>query len=267
MIEHEKYIKRCLELAEKGMGNVSPNPMVGAVIVHKDRIIGEGYHRKFGEAHAEVNAINSVENKDLLKESTIYVSLEPCAHIGKTPACADLIIKMQIPKVVVGSIDPYSKVDGKGIKKLEAASVSVVSGVMEEECAFLNRRFYTFHTKNRPYIILKWAQTADGFIDHFREPEANIKPAWITNEYCKALVHKWRTEEDAILTGKNTVILDNPQLTARNWYGKNPVRVCFDKMCELKISYKIFDTDADTIIINSLKDSIENNVKYVKVDF
>ncbi|MDR2008965.1 MAG: bifunctional diaminohydroxyphosphoribosylaminopyrimidine deaminase/5-amino-6-(5-phosphoribosylamino)uracil reductase RibD [Bacteroidales bacterium] len=267
MTKHEKYIKRCIELAGNGIGNVSPNPMVGSVIVFNDKIIGEGYHCKFGEAHAEVNAINSVKDKELLKKSTIYVSLEPCAHVGKTPACADLIIKMQIPEVVIGSVDPYFEVDGKGIKKLMNSSVNVVSGILEKECKFLNRRFYTFHTKKRPYIILKWAQTFDGFIDYSRKPGTDIGPAWITNEYCKTLVHKWRTEEDAILAGKNTVILDNPQLTARNWYGKDPVRICIDKMCELKSNYNIFNSNASVIVVNSIENLVKNNIKYVKINF
>ncbi|MDL2262830.1 dihydrofolate reductase family protein, partial [Bacteroidales bacterium OttesenSCG-928-I21] len=172
-----------------------------------------------------------------------------------------------IPKVVVGSIDPYSEVDGKGILKLQNASVDVVSRVIESECIFLNRRFYTFHTKKRPYIILKWAQTSDGFIDRLRSAESKEKPAWITNEFCKTLVHKWRTEEDAILVGKNTVTLDNPQLTARNWCGRNPLRICIDRMCELNIKCKIFDENADTIVINELKNLVEKNIKYIKVNF
>lgn len=265
--KHEKYIRRCIELAERGIGNVSPNPLVGSVIVFNDKIIGEGYHRKYGEAHAEVNAINSVKNKDLLKVSTLYVSLEPCAHIGKTPACADLIVTLGIPKVVIGSVDPYFKVDGKGISKLKEATIDIMSGILKDECDFLNRRFFTFHLKKRPYIILKWAESGDGFIDRDRTYTNNDRPEWITNEYCRTLVHKWRTEEDAIMVGKNTVILDNPRLTSRNWYGHNPVRVVIDKMCELPCSYKIFDDMATTIIFNSKQDRKKYNLEYIKIDF
>jgi diaminohydroxyphosphoribosylaminopyrimidine deaminase/5-amino-6-(5-phosphoribosylamino)uracil reductase len=265
--EHEKYIKRCLLLAQRGIGNVAPNPMVGSVIVHNNNIIGEGYHRKFGEAHAEVNAINSVTNKELLKSSTIYISLEPCAHSGKTPACTDLIIKMGIPKVVIGSIDPYFMVAGKGIEKLKNASIQLTTGVLEKECMFLNRRFYTFHTKRRPYIILKWAQSKDGFIDYKRSEGSENQPAWITDEYCRTLVHKWRTEENAIIVGRKTVILDNPQLTARNWYGNNPVRIAIDKMCEIDNKYKILDEQASTIIFNYREDKKINNLQHIKIDF
>lgn len=264
---HEKYIRRCLDLAKLGVGNVSPNPMVGAVIVYDDKIIGEGYHRKYGEAHAEVNAINSVKEKELLKKATIYVSLEPCSHIGKTPACADLIAKLQIPNIVIGSLDPYFKVAGKGMQILKDASLNVVNGVLEKECIFLNRRFYTFNIKKRPYIILKWAQTKNAYIDYLRIPEIDSNPAWITNEYCKTLVHKWRTEEDSILVGKNTVILDNPNLTARNWFGHNPIRIAIDKQCELKNSFNIFDTQSKTIVFNTLKDENFNNITYIKIDF
>jgi diaminohydroxyphosphoribosylaminopyrimidine deaminase / 5-amino-6-(5-phosphoribosylamino)uracil reductase len=264
---YEKYMHRCLELAQKGAGNVSPNPMVGSVIVYNGVIIGEGYHRKCGEAHAEVNAVNSVKDKSLLKESTIYVSLEPCAHIGKTPACADMIVREGIPEIVIGSIDPYFKVAGKGIQKLETAGRSVITGVLEKECIELNKRFYTYHTKKRPYIILKWAQTKDGFVDYVRVPGADTKAFWITNEYCKTLVHKWRTEEDAFLIGTNTVLLDDPQLTARNWSGRNPLRITIDEYCQLDKSYQIFDNQADTIIFNANKNTKEGNVSFVKIDF
>lgn len=264
---HEKYINRCIEIARKGLGNVSPNPMVGSVIVYKDRIIGEGYHRKCGEAHAEVNAVNSVNDKRLLKESTIYVSLEPCAHIGKTPSCADMIIREEIPKIVVGSIDPYFKVAGKGIEKLKTAGREVITGVLEKECVELNKRFYTFHTKKRPYIILKWAQTKDGYIDYIREFGTERKASWITNEYCRTLVHKWRTEEDSFLVGTNTAILDNPQLTARNWYGRNPVRITFDKENILDSNLRIFDNQAETLVFNSKKDFVDNNISFEKIDF
>ena len=265
--ENKKYISRCIQLAQKGIGNVSPNPMVGAVIVYNNKIIGEGYHKKFGEAHAEVNAINSVSDKSLLQKSTLYVSLEPCSHVGKTPACTDLIIKTAIPNVVIGSIDPYFEVAGKGIEKLKNAGINVETEILKDECIFLNRRFYTFHTKKRPYIILKWAQTSDGFIDAIRKSKEDILPKWITNELSKTLVHKWRTEEDAILTGKNTVIKDNPQLTARNWFGHNPIRIVIDKMCELNKTYNIFDIKANTLIFNALKDEKTENIDYIKINF
>ncbi|MDD3860092.1 MAG: bifunctional diaminohydroxyphosphoribosylaminopyrimidine deaminase/5-amino-6-(5-phosphoribosylamino)uracil reductase RibD [Bacteroidales bacterium] len=264
---HEKYINRCLELARKGLGSVSPNPMVGSVIVYEDRIIGEGYHRKCGEAHAEVNAVNSVSDKSLLKKSTIYVSLEPCSHFGKTPPCTDMIIREGIPKIVVGSIDPYFKVAGKGIEKLKTAGREVITGVLEKKCVELNKRFYTFHTKRRPYIILKWAQTKDGYIDYRRESSTERKASWITNEYCRTLIHKWRTEEDAFLVGTNTVLLDNPQLTARNWFGRNPLRITIDQDNKLDKNLKIFDNQAETMVFNSKKDSVENNISLIKIDF
>lgn len=264
---HEKYIRRCIELARKGLGNVSPNPMVGSVIVHNDTIIGEGYHRKWGEAHAEVNAVNSVKDKSLLKESTIYVSLEPCAHVGKTPSCADMIVRENIPKIVVGSIDPYYQVAGKGIQKLKIAGRDVITGVLEKECIELNKRFYTFHLKKRPYVILKWAQTKDGFIDQMREVGKEPKALWITNDYCRTLVHKWRTEEDAFMVGTNTVLLDNPQLTARNWFGRNPVRITIDRNLSLDKSFKIFNNEAETIVFNSLKDLADGNLTFVKINF
>ncbi len=261
---HEKYMQRCLQLAKNGFGNVSPNPMVGAVIVNKDRIIGEGYHQKYGEAHAEVNAINSVEDKSLLKTSTMYVSLEPCSHFGKTPPCADMIIENKIPEVVIGSIDPNPKVAGGGIKKLKDAGLTLTTGVLVKECDELNKRFFTYHLKKRPYIILKWAETADGFIDICRKDPDKIKNYWITNEFCRTLVHKWRTEEDAFMIGANTVINDNPHLTARNWSGRNPVRVIVDKNAELSKDYKILDKSAKTIVINSKKNLCQENIAYIK---
>ena len=262
----EFYMRRCIELAKCGFGTASPNPMVGAVIVCDGKIIGEGWHRRCGEAHAEVNAVNSVADKSLLKKSTIYVSLEPCAHVGRTPACADMLIREGIPNVVVGSIDPFEKVAGKGIEKLRNAGVDVKIGVLKNECDWLNRRFFTYHTKRRPYIILKWAQTADAFIDNLRS-DSKQPPLKITNEHFNRLVHKWRTEEDAILVGTRTVQLDNPQLTARLWSGRNPVRVCIDRELKLPISSRIFSTQAKTIIINASKESVENNLIYSKVDF
>lgn len=264
---HEKHMQRCLELAKKGLGFVSPNPMVGCVIVYEDKIIGEGYHRKYGQAHAEVNAINSVENKSLLSKSTIYVSLEPCAHIGKTPACANLIVENNIPRIIIGSIDPYFQVAGKGIEILKTAQKEIITGVLEKQCIDLNKRFYTFHQNKRPYIILKWAETKDGFIDFIRTAYEKTKAFWITNKECKILVHKWRTEEDAFLVGTNTVLLDNPELTSRLWKGKNPKRISIDKNLKLPKDSHIFNNQAETIIFNSVKNQKNENINYVKIDF
>ena len=222
MVE-ETYMRRCLQLAALGLGHTSPNPMVGAVIVRDGKIIGEGYHHRCGEAHAEVNAINSVNDKELLKSSTLYVNLEPCSHFGKTPPCADAIIRYGIPKVVIGSIDYHDKVNGNGVRKLREAGVEVVENVCREECEELNRRFFTFHRKHRPYIILKWAQTRDGFMDIDRG-EGNVNSYWITNYALKVLTHKWRSEEDAILVGYRTMQNDRPQLTTREYPGKDPQR-------------------------------------------
>lgn len=219
----ELYMQRCLQLAALGLGKTSPNPMVGAVIVHNGKIIGEGYHHLYGQAHAEVNAINSVKDKELLKESTIYVNLEPCSHFGKTPPCADAIIRYGIPKVVIGSIDYHDKVNGNGVRKLREAGVEVVENVCEADCEELNKRFFTFHQQHRPYIILKWAQTRDGFMDIDRNGSETTS-YWITNPALKVLVHKWRSEEDAILVGYNTMRNDRPQLTTREYPGKDPQR-------------------------------------------
>ena len=219
----ETYMQRCLQLAALGLGSTSPNPMVGAVIVHDGIIIGEGYHHRCGEAHAEINAINSVKDKELLKSSTLYVNLEPCSHFGKTPPCADAIIRHGIPKVVIGSIDYHDKVNGAGVRKLRNAGVEVVENVCREECEELNKRFFTFHRKQRPYIILKWAQTRDGYMDIDRQ-ESDTTSYWITNYALKVLTHKWRSEEDAILVGYRTMRNDRPQLTTREYPGKNPRR-------------------------------------------
>lgn len=227
MTTHEFYMKRCIELAKNGLGTTYPNPLVGSVIVHDGKIIGEGWHKKAGEPHAEVNAVNSVKDKSLLKEATIYVSLEPCSHFGKTPPCCDLIIANKIPNVVVGTVDPFAKVAGNGIKKLIESGKNVTIGILEDECNELNKRFFTFHQKKRPYIILKWAETTDGFIAPISKEEKS--PVWITNPYSRQLVHKWRTEEQAILVGTNTVLDDNPKLDARDFSGNNPVRIVLDK--------------------------------------
>ena len=219
----ESYMQRCLRLAALGLGKTSPNPMVGAVIVHNGKIIGEGYHHQCGQAHAEINAINSVKNTELLKESTLYVNLEPCSHFGKTPPCADAIIRYGIPKVIIGSIDYHDKVNGNGVRKLREAGVEVVENVCEADCEELNKRFFTFHQQHRPYIILKWAQTRDGYMDIDRS-NSPASTYWITNPALKVLAHKWRSEEDAILVGYNTMRNDRPQLTTREYPGKDPQR-------------------------------------------
>lgn len=223
------YMSRCLQLARKGAGKVSTNPMVGCVIVHDGRIIGEGWHRRFGEAHAEVNAIRSVrpEDETLFPDSTLYVNLEPCSHFGKTPPCSDLIIEKGIGKVVVGMQDPFAQVNGRGIRKLRDAGIEVTVGVLEKECRELNRRFCCFHGKQRPYVILKWAETTDGFIDNDRDPQVT-PPTWMTGAACQILVHRWRSEEKAIMAGVNTLLRDDPALTVRRWHGADPLRVTID---------------------------------------
>jgi len=246
--EHAKYMARCLELAQNGAGNVAPNPMVGALIVHNDKIIGEGYHAVYGEAHAEVNAINSVQDKSLLKESTLYVSLEPCSHFGKTAPCTDRIIEYEIPRIVIATSDPNPKVSGRGIEILRQKGRDVVVGVMEEEAKYLNRRFITYHTKKRPYVILKWAQTIDGFIDKNRPDNTPIEPIWITNELARSLVHRWRSEEQAVLIGTNTAEKDNPKLNVRSWSGKAPIRVLVDRKLRLPMNLNVFDGTQQTIL-------------------
>ncbi|HAF29286.1 MAG TPA: bifunctional diaminohydroxyphosphoribosylaminopyrimidine deaminase/5-amino-6-(5-phosphoribosylamino)uracil reductase RibD [Bacteroidales bacterium] len=246
---HEKYMQRCLDLAKLGAGNTSPNPMVGSAIVYNGKIIGEGYHRKSGEPHAEVNAINSVKDKNLLSKASLYVNLEPCAHYGKTPPCANLIATLKIPNVIIGTVDTAAHVSGRGIQILKEAGCNVVSGVMESESRDLNKRFFTFHEKKRPYIILKWAQTKDGFIDVIRNNGGSVEPTWITNEYAKTLVHKWRSEEQSILIGTNTALADNPSLTTRLWKGKNPIRIVFDRNLRLPPNLHVFDDIAKTIVI------------------
>lgn len=261
----EQFMQRALDLADLGKNEVSPNPRVGAVIVHEGKIIGEGYHQKYGESHAEVNAIAAVEDKSLLKEATIYVSLEPCSHFGKTPPCADLILTHKIPRVVIANKDPFKEVAGRGIQKLQEAGVEVIVGVLQEKGERLNRRFFTFHQKQRPYIILKWAQTKDGFIGRSKD-DPNVEDSWITNTISKLLVHLWRAEEDAILVGKNTVLRDNPELTCREVKGKNPIRLLIDSNCELEKGLKIFNSAAETVILNSQKTESNQNISWVKSD-
>ncbi len=261
-------MERCLELAAGGAGFVAPNPMVGAVLVYQNRIIGEGWHQHYGKAHAEVNCIASVKEEDrsIISQSTLYVSLEPCAHFGKTPPCADLIIQHQIPKVIIGCRDPFAEVNGKGIEKLKVAGVSIEVGVLEYECMELNKRFFTFHAKQRPYIILKWAQTADGFISTLAKNGNTVHSRLqISNEYCNRLVHKWRSEEASILVGTNTALLDDPELTTRLWQGPSPVRVVMDMDLKLPASLKIFNHEVKTIIFNTVKQEEQGNIIYCHI--
>lgn len=254
---HEKYIKRCIDIAKNGLGFTRPNPMVGCVIVHNNSIIGEGFTSAYGGNHAEVNAIESVLDKSLLKESTLYVTLEPCSHFGKTPPCANLIVKHKIPKVIIGTLDTHSKVSGKGIEILKAGGCDVTIGVLENECKQHHKRFFTFHNKQRPFIILKWAETQDGYIAPKTRDGQN--PFWITNEISRQLVHKWRAEEHAILVGTNTVLEDNPSLTVRDWAGQNPIRIVLDRDLKLPKDYKVFNNESETLVIS--KQDIDFNGK------
>jgi diaminohydroxyphosphoribosylaminopyrimidine deaminase / 5-amino-6-(5-phosphoribosylamino)uracil reductase len=256
------FMQRAMELALLGKGYVSPNPVVGCVITHEQEIIGEGWHRKYGEAHAEVNAINSVVDKNRLRESTVYVNLEPCSHFGKTPPCADLLIQHSVKKVVIANVDSNPLVGGKGIKKLMEAGIEVQTGVLETEGRELNKRFFTFVEKKRPHIILKWAQTADGFI-----ARENFDSKWISGELSRQLVHRWRAEESAILVGKNTALHDNPKLNVRSWTGPDPVRIVIDKQLALSHELSIFDGSQRTIIYNSLKtETGKNGIDIVKLE-
>jgi diaminohydroxyphosphoribosylaminopyrimidine deaminase/5-amino-6-(5-phosphoribosylamino)uracil reductase len=265
---HEKYISRCIELAKNGLGTTYPNPLVGSVIVYDGKIIGEGWHKKAGEPHAEVNAVNSVKDKTLLKKATIYVSLEPCSHFGKTPPCCDLIIKNGIPNIVIGTVDPNIKVAGNGIKKLIDAGAAVTVGILEKECKKLNKRFFTFHEKKRPYIILKWAESQDGFIAPSKIIRNEQKPFWITNEFSRQLTHKWRSEEQAILVGTNTVIDDNPRLDVRDWSGNNPIRIVLDKNNRIQNDSHVFDNQTETIILCQSITSINSeNTIFERIDF
>ncbi len=245
------WMRRALQLAAMAGGNTSPNPMVGAVVVHQGRIIGEGYHRRAGMPHAEATAIAGVKERSLLTSSTLYVNLEPCSHHGRTPPCTDLIISSGIPRVVTGAADPNPIVAGNGIMKLREAGTMVTAGVEEKACRWLNRRYFTWHEKKRPYVILKWARSADGFIDICREPGSPARPNWITGKAERVLVHRWRATEDAIMAGGETVRTDNPSLTTRLWTGKNPVRVIVSKSGELAGDHAVFDDEAKTILFSS----------------
>jgi diaminohydroxyphosphoribosylaminopyrimidine deaminase / 5-amino-6-(5-phosphoribosylamino)uracil reductase len=256
-------MERCLQLAMLGAGNVAPNPMVGAVLVYENRVIGEGYHQQYGQPHAEVNCINSVKEEDraLIQKSTLYVSLEPCAHYGKTPPCADRIIENKIPEVVIGCKDDYLEVNGKGIEKLQANGVRVITGVLEKECIALNKRFFTFHQQKRPYIILKWAQSNNEKISG-----ADDKRIFISNAMSNRLVHKWRSEEAAILVGSNTALKDDPALTTRLWPGNNPVRLVIDNALQLPSTLKLFDRSVRTIVFNTVKQQENDGLLYYKIE-
>lgn len=259
--EDEKFMSRAIQLAEMGKFNVAPNPRVGAVIVHKGKIIGEGYHRQYGEAHAEVNAVKAVQNKSLLQEATIYVTLEPCAHFGKTPPCADLLVQHQFKRVVIANQDPFEEVNGGGIEKLRQAGIEVIVNCLKEQGEKLNQRFFCFHRKKRPFIILKWAETKDGFIGR-----TDGGDGWITNTISKQLVHTWRAEEAAILVGKNTVLADDPELTVREVEGKNPTRIVVDGKLNLPSTAKIFNANAQTVILNEIQEKAEGNIQWVKTE-
>ena len=261
MAEDEKFMQRAHRLALLGSGSVSPNPLVGCVIVRNGEIIGEGWHKEFGKPHAEVNAIEVVANKETLKEAKVYVNLEPCSHQGKTPPCADLLIRHQVKKVVLSNLDTNPLVAGKGIKRLQEAGMEVVTGVLEKEGRLLNRRFFCAVEKKRPYLILKWAQTADLFLAH-----ENYESHWISNAYARQWVHKWRSEEDAVLVGTRTAQYDNPTLNVRSWTGRNPVRIVIDRYLTLNKSLNLFDRSQSTFCFNVLRHEEHEGLKYIRLN-
>ncbi|MEA5127828.1 MAG: bifunctional diaminohydroxyphosphoribosylaminopyrimidine deaminase/5-amino-6-(5-phosphoribosylamino)uracil reductase RibD [Proteiniphilum sp.] len=265
-----QFMERCLQLARKGEGFTKPNPLVGAVVVHNGKIIGEGFHRKYGEGHAEVNAIASVKDSALLADSTLYVSLEPCAHYGKTPPCAELIITKGIPRVVVATGDPNPKVSGKGIAMMRENGIEVTVGLLEKEARDLNRIFFVNQLYHRPYILLKWAQSSDGFMDYLRIPGDGKSPVIISNTMTHAIVHKFRTKVQGIMVGTNTALLDNPRLTARKWFGDDPVRVVIDRENKIPADAFLFDGTVPTIVFTASAPSHtmkKENVKYIVIDF
>lgn len=267
---HTNYILRCIEIAQNGLGTTAPNPAVGAVIVYEGKIIGEGFTSPYGGPHAEVNAIAAVKNKEILSQATLYVTLEPCSHHGKTPPCAHLIVEHKIKEVVVGILDPNPMVAGKGINYLKAAGINVIHGVLEEKCKQHHRRFLMFQENKRPYIILKWAETSDGFIAPKPTKRENTpEPYWITNTYSRQLVHKWRSEEQAILVGTNTVLADNPKLDVRSWTGKNPFRVIIDRKLKITKSHHILDKSIHTLVLTAVENAKEytEGINYEILDF
>lgn len=257
----ERYMARCIQIAQNGLGSTYPNPFVGSIIVHNQKIIAEGYTSAYGGPHAEVNAIRQIKDDSILKECTLYVTLEPCSHYGKTPPCCDLVIAKEFKRVVIGTLDPFAEVNGQGYLRLLENGIDVTLGVLEEECKELNRRFITFHQEKRPYIILKWAQTQDGYMGH------DDVQKWITNRYSRQLVHEWRTEEQAILVGKKTALVDNPQLNTRFWEGKNPLRISIDKFLAIPRYFHLYDQSIPTVIFNAIEDREDKNLKLVKIDF
>jgi diaminohydroxyphosphoribosylaminopyrimidine deaminase/5-amino-6-(5-phosphoribosylamino)uracil reductase len=257
----EFFMQRAMELALLGRGHVSPNPLVGSVIVHEGKIIGEGWHKKYGEPHAEVNAVNDVKDQHLLKDCVIYVSLEPCSHVGKTPPCCDLLIHHRFKKVIVANVDPNPLVNGGGLHKLREAGIEVITGILENKGRELNKRFFTYMEKQRPYIILKWAETADGFI-----ARKNFDSRWISDEFSRQLVHKWRTEEDAVLVGMRTAQYDNPQLNVRDWTGRNPVRIVIDRFLKLGEKSNLFDGSQKTLCYNVLKHEDFQNFSLIRIE-
>jgi diaminohydroxyphosphoribosylaminopyrimidine deaminase/5-amino-6-(5-phosphoribosylamino)uracil reductase len=259
-MQDEFYIQRCIELAQKAIGKTYPNPLVGSVIVHNGEIIGEGYHHKAGENHAEINAINSVKDKSLIPESTIYVSLEPCAHYGKTPPCALKIKELGFKKVVIGAMDSHDKVNGKGKKIIQDAGIEAISGILENECIELNKRFFTYHEKKRPYIILKWAESGDGFLDK------DFKPTSISNSLVNQSVHQLRADEHAILVGTQTAVNDNPSLNVRNVEGTNPVRILIDFDLKVPRDFNIYNKEAKTLVFNSVKEENQDNIQFIKIE-
>jgi len=266
MISHDFFMRRCHELALLGAEHVQPNPMVGCVIVHHGKIVGEGYHHEYGQPHAEVNAINSLTDDSIIPESTLYVNLEPCAHHGKTPPCANLIVDRGFKKVVIGNIDSNDQVDGKGIGILKAANIEVTTGVLAEEGRALNKRFFCNQESKRPYVVLKWAETQDGFLDYKRKAEDEASPLKITSDIANRMVHKWRAEESAILVGRNTAILDNPSLTTRLHPGNNPTRVLIDPNLQVNPGAAMFDDSAHTIVFNALKSESHRHVSFVQIN-
>ncbi len=259
-------MRRCLELARRGLGTTYPNPLVGSVIVHEGRIIGEGFHHRSGEPHAEVLAVRAVTDRRLLRQSTLYVNLEPCSHHGRTPPCADMIVREGIPRVVIGTLDTSEKVSGRGVARLRDGGVEVITGVLEEESRYVNRRFFTFHEKKRPYVLLKWAESADGFLDEERLP-GQEGPNWISGPLGRQAVHRWRTQEEAILVGRKTALIDDPLLTAREWWGKNPLRLVIDRDLTLPATLRIFNDEAPTIVFNHRLSRRHEHPEPVRIDF